>query len=508
MRKLLLASAATLSAVSWLGTADAQTTTTTTTTTMTLSPVGTQGQVASTPAASPPASAFTPNNVTGAMSKGSVANPTPGSVVVHVNGRVVVEYWGAWTSVDKGTAAGGNLGYKVTPNNLGTYARIYTGMDGMATNGLRYGGSIEIRENFPAVNGPNGSTASPGFGALTSSGSSLASSYSSAETLFVRRAFGYVAGENWGIFRFGQGDGPVSLFDNGITSGQFDAAGNLNGGDLQGDTLGATAIPFIPTTVGGNEYTTQKLVYISPQFAGFDFGFSWSPYSFNSYAVCSGNAAGPNCVATSSGTATAFGAKTLNVTEAAVRYQGKFGDVGILAWGAWVHGGTANYTGPFIANPASFAAAAALGSGATGRYDNLNFGEAGAAVTFGPITVAGLWTGGAVNGQFAARPAGGSMTNAIVPSIVYSNGPFKIGVAMEYFNDQGATQMVGLTQRHEYAINPGIQYTVAPGMIAFGEYLYTARHQNGYNFVTGAGGSLAYNDVKAQGFLLGTTIYW
>jgi outer membrane protein OmpU len=503
MRKLLLASAATLGAVSWLGTADAQTATT-----MTLQPVPSQGQVPMAPAASPPASAFTPNNTTGAMSPGSTANPTPGSVVVHINGRVVVEYWGSWTSVDKGTAAGGNLGYKVSPNNMGTYARLYTGVDGMATNGLRYGGSIEVRENFTTVGQANGSTSTPGFGALVTSASSGASGFSCDQTLYVRRAFGYVAGENWGIVRFGQGDGPVSLFDNGITSAQFDAGGNLNGGDLQGDQLGALGIPFIPTTVGGNEYTTEKLVYISPQFSGFDFGFSWSPYSYDSYAVCSGSGPGPNCVATSSGAATAFGAKTLNVTEAAVRYQGKFGDLGVLAWGAWVHGGTADYTGPFVANPTSFATAAALGSGSTGRYDNMNFGEFGTALTWGPITVSGLWTGGAVNGQFAPRPAGGSMTNALVGGLVYANGPFKVGVAMEYFNDQGATQLVGLTQRHEWAVNPGIQYTVAPGLIAFGEALYQARYQSGYNFVTGAAGSLAYNNVNGKGFLLGTTVYW
>ena len=499
MRKLLLASAATLGAVSWLGTADAQTATT-----MTLAPVASQGQTASAPAASPPASAFTPNNSTPAMGAGSTANPTPGSVVVHINGRVTVDFWGAWTSVDKGTVAGGNAGFKVAPYNLGTYARIYTGLDGMATNGLRYGGSIEIRENFPANNGPNGFGAAA---ALASSGSSLASSYSSAETLFVRRAFGYVAGD-WGIVRIGQGDGPISLFDGGITTFQFTGAGNLNGGDLQGDLIGAVAIPFIPSTVAGNEYTTQKIVYISPQFAGFDFGVSWSPYSFNSFAVCAGAGAGPACAATSAGPVTTLGAKNLNLTEMAVRYQGKFGDLGLLAYGAWVHSGHANYNGAFIPNPTTLAGAGALGSGATGRFDDINMGQVGAALTWAGFTVGGNWTGGAVNGQLAPRPSGGSMTNAMVLGAVWSNGPLKIGVAAEYFNDQGATQLVGLTQRHEWAVNPGINYTVAPGMQVWGEYIYTERHQAGFNFVTGAAGSAAYNDVKGNGFILGSTFYW
>ena len=500
MRRLLAASVATLGAVGWLGAADAQTPSA-----ITLPPVPTQGQMPMAPAASPPASSFTPNNMTGVMARGSTANPTPGSVVVHIDGRVLVDYWGSWTSVDKGTAAGLNTGFKVAPNNLATYARIYTGVDGMATNGLRYGGSIEIRQNFPANIGANAS----GAGTLTGGGtSSGASSYSSGETLFVRRAFGYVAGNDWGIVRIGQADGPIGLFDNGITTFQFSPTSNLSGGDLQGNQLGAVVIPFLPATLAGNEFTSTKIVYISPQVSGFDFAFSWSPYSFNSFAVCGSSGAGPACAATSAGPVTTLGAKTLNQTQAAVRYQGRFGSLGVLAYGAWVHAGHASYNGPFIANATSFAAAAALGSGATGRYDDLNMGQVGVALTYAGFTLGANWTGGAVNGQLAPRPSGGSMANGWVAGLLYSTGPLRIGVAAEVFDTQGATQLAGLTQRREWAIDPALTYTVAPGMIAFAEYIYQERHQNGFNFVTGAAGGAAYNNVKGQGFLLGSAIYW
>jgi hypothetical protein len=504
MRKLLSASVAAVSAVGWLGTADAQTTATT----MTLAPVPTQGQTPYASAAAPPASSFTPNNVTGVMARGATANPVPGSVVVHIDGRVLIDYWSSWTSVDKGTAAGLNAGYKVSPNNLATYARLYTGVDGMMANGLRYGGSIEIRENFTTVGQANGSTSTPGFGPLATSASSGASGFSCNQTMYVRRAFGYIASENWGIVRFGEGDGPISLFDNGITTFQFSPTSNLSGGDLQGDQLSAVSIPFLPATVAGNEFTNEKIVYISPQFANFDFAFSWSPYNYNSYAVCSGNAPGPNCVATSAAPLTTFGAKTLNQTQAAVRYQGKFGDLGVLGYGAWVHAGTASYTGPFIANPTSFAAAAPLGSGATGRFDDMNMGQVGVALNYAGFTIGGNWTGGAVNGQLAPRPSGGSMANGWVAGILYSTGPYKIGISAEVFDTQGAAQLAGLTQRREWAIDPAVTYAVAPGMLAFAEYIYQQRSQNGFNFVTSAAGSLAYNNVKGQGFLLGTAIYW
>ena len=55
-------------------------------------------------------------------------------------------------------------------------------MDAVATNGLRYGGSVELRQNF----GPTaGSTASSGGSADTFN-----------STLFVRRAFVYAAAEH------------------------------------------------------------------------------------------------------------------------------------------------------------------------------------------------------------------------------------------------------------------------------------------------------------------------
>ncbi len=89
----------------------------------------------------------------------------------------------------------------------------------MATNGLRYGAAIEVRQNFT--------------GQISNNGSSGASGYSSLETLYVRRAFTYVAGENWGIVRAGQADGLIGIFDNGVTTFQFLPTGNLNGGDAR-----------------------------------------------------------------------------------------------------------------------------------------------------------------------------------------------------------------------------------------------------------------------------------
>ena len=52
------------------------------------------------------------------------------------------------------------------------------------------------------------------------------SANTSAETVFVRRAFTYLASDKAGIVRFGQADGVLGLFDNCIFTSQCWDAGH------------------------------------------------------------------------------------------------------------------------------------------------------------------------------------------------------------------------------------------------------------------------------------------
>src|SRR4051795_3071718 len=102
MRKFLLASVATLGTGGLIGTADAQT------------PVvgaPTQGQTAF-PLASPTAYVNNNNNYQAPALPGPLANPTPGTIVVHFNGKVQVDFGGVWTSADTRfvNAPAGSLG--------------------------------------------------------------------------------------------------------------------------------------------------------------------------------------------------------------------------------------------------------------------------------------------------------------------------------------------------------------------------------------------------------------
>ena len=185
---------------------------------------------------------------------------------------------------------------KLQPQSIASFARLYAGGDGMATNGLRYGAAIEVRQNFT--------------GQISNNGSSGASGYSSLETLYVRRAFTYVAGENWGIVRVGQADGLIGIFDNGVTTFQFLPTGNLNGGDLQ-NMPGNVAPAFVFLAQAGNEYDNAKAVYLSPQIAGFDFGIQYAPNTSNGNGI-GGSDNALNGSITGSGTGTGLGCAVAN----------------------------------------------------------------------------------------------------------------------------------------------------------------------------------------------------
>ena len=238
-----------------------------------------QGQQAWPAAPAPVAYVNTNNNYQAPMLPGALANPTPGTIVVHINAKVQVDVGGVWTSADTraftapngapgaapitsigsgplaaGTATSASaaqsaiLGVngtgtaKLQPQVIGSFARLYFGGDGMATNGLRYGAAIEVRENFSGE--PSGANAS---------------AYASLQTLYVRRAFTYVAGDNWGIVRAGQADGLIGIFDNGVTTFQFLPTGNFNGGDTQSFMPGAVPPTWIWLSQAGGEYANTKL---------------------------------------------------------------------------------------------------------------------------------------------------------------------------------------------------------------------------------------------------------
>ena len=462
------------------------------------------------------------NNAQAVTRSGPFANPTPGTIVIHIGARVSTGFKSTWSSVDQrfvtapsatsfaaGQGINGTGQVKIAPYALDSYARLYFSADAMATNGLRYGAAIEIRQNFA--------------GAISSNTSSNASTYASTSSIFVRRAFTYVAGDQWGILRAGNADGIIGIFDNGVTTFQFLPTNNLqNGDDYAALTPGNATVPFFFLSGAGNEYANTKLVYLSPQFGGVDFGLQYAQNTSNGYAgfntfgavgpsltgtgIGTGNAcaaANTGCATLSSSPGILDGARILNQTAIGARYQGIFGPVGVLAYAAYEFSGHVNYTG---ATTAVVLGNTVPGSAYNGSYDGLNFGNGGVAITFGRFTVGGNVIGGRLNGQLALAPQHGAPEVAYMVGVKYVNGPFVIGVAAERGDYQGSVNLTGLSQRRGQAIDVGVGYTVAPGLIVYAEYQYDTLYQGGFNFVTSAIGSAANNNARSQGLLVGNVV--
>lgn len=420
-------------------------------------------------AASPITRIYPPNNV---------AVPTPGNIVVRLNGRIQADIGAYFTSADKFAGA------KLNPVMISSYMRLYPGFDGMAANGLRYGASIELRQNFNNA-GATGNTPAGNGSANTST-----------QTVFVRRSFVYAASDQFGLVRLGTGDGVQGLFDPCIfTSACWDGGvGNFNGGTEQALMPGAAGgIPFVWLSQAGAEYGTNKIVYLSPQFFGFDFGIDYAPNVGNgnqiSGATC--NAANANCINVSSGGDLS---RWINKYVVGARYQGTFGGVDLKAYADYTTAGKMGGT-PLNTSAANW------------RYDKLSFINSGVAVSAMGFTLAADYVHGAVNGQLGMKPSGAPDMNAIVTGLTYVNGPLTLGAEYAQIDHQGDVRLTGRSQRHEWEVAFGGTYAVAPGMSVTAAYMYMQRHQGGFNWNANALGA-AGNDTRGQSILLSTALTW
>jgi hypothetical protein len=434
-----------------------------------------------------------------------IAVPAPGTIVIRLNGRVEADVSSNYTSLDRGLNANGTPnGYKVNPVGISSYFRLYPGFDGVAANGLRYGATAELRENFGAAT--TGTTNGGSIGAATSP-----SANSSAQTIFVRRSFAYLASDQAGLVRLGQGDGVLGLFDDCIFTSQcWDAGqGVLDGGGSQQTAPSGAVPPFVWLSLSGAEYGNNKIVYLSPQFYGFDFGVQYAPNEGNSFSNATGatsigsttcNQAGPNCINVSAGNDPT---RWINQVGVGLRYQRNFGSVDFKSYGFYETAGKEDLTtGAFVA-PSPTASLTSL------RYDNLSFYKAGVAVTTFDVTAAVDYIGGAVNGALAERPTGGVSQNAVTAGLTYAKGPWTLGATWGVIDSQGDARLTGISQRHEYEVAFGGNYKLAPGIQLVAEYQYAHRHQGGFDFASGAPGvDGTTRDAQYQGLTLGTVLTW
>jgi len=561
MRKLLLAGAAMLGASAGIASAQAP---------MPSNPI--QGQMAM--PNFPQGNANSLNNFVGQPStyvgskSGLVVNPppAPGTVIVRLGGRIEVDFMASTQANFPGvaataaTVAGGVVTRgataavapaKFNPISFASYLRLYPGVDGMATNGLRYGAQAELREAFQSSASVPYPSNNP---AASPSGST------SAQAMYVRRAFIYISADNVGMFRFGQGDGLIGLFDPCIfSSGCFDAGlGLFQAGLGSAGTTGnlGNSGDYFALAQNGAEYGNTKFVYMSPQIFGLDVGVQYAPNMENSNAGCSAqtanlvpqgaiNAAGSAILPNAGGSFAAAGAATgctnttsgidgsrwYNQVGLGARWQGDFGTFHAGAYVVWQHAAAENnYTAGVAANPSFITpgsppttvtvggrpiSGAALQGASTagwnGKFAPLNFINAAYYVrqetSIGTFTQAMTFSTGQVNSALALKPQGGANLVGFQPNLTWSNGPWIAGVAGFFVTEQGANNLTGISQRREMGLAGAVAYNIAPGLYTALEYQYETKHQFGFNFITNANGA-DHNDTHASALIFVLAMNW
>ena len=301
---------------------------------------------------------------------------------------------------------------------------LHVFIDGRAANGMTYGAVFEFQmDNSTGTAGDNSNVS-------------------------MDEAYGFVALPSLGRIYFGQEDGAANLLQV-----RAPAAGAL-GGDGEWDEFivqtGLFGSPYLTSGITDGSDAT-KIGYLSPQFAGFDFGIS--------YAI---NAGEGERIDLSNGTPQRNRTTRENEIQAGLRYRGTFGPVG-LSLGASVM---------FADSPRSITNTTALRAQQQTAYF---FGAQVAAYGFavGAEYAFGQYNGSSV-GLGALNPGLDDSWHYLV-GVTYTLGPVVFGAVFGQAEQDNGSAVVGgvirdLDDRKHTIWGVGVLYNVAPGLGVFAGY--------------------------------------
>lgn len=319
-------------------------------------------------------------------------------------------------------AAGTNPARTVNRDKIDfkTDAEIVVIVAGKAANGLSYGAQVELQiDNFiPSAN----TTAGTGVD--------------------TDEAWGFISSPTLGTLQFGDQDSAASQM-----------AVSLPGAVAQ---LGMSAQwdEFVALAADGNRYLvadindgndSSKIIYMSPQFFGFDFGVSFAPNRREGEeyrTVTSGLTAGTQVLQRDPNDA-----GIRNELSGAIRYRGSFGNIGVTA-------GLAAMRGDAAAN--------------NNNAQDVSEYQAGLQVTGFGLTVGGMYRWGKYAGVTAgALAAGRSNSTTYGLGATYVTGAIAVGAFYaKAERDNGGA----LADRTQTVWGLGASYTLAPGMDLFANY--------------------------------------
>jgi hypothetical protein len=206
----------------------------------------------------------------GAANAQALKPVAPGTIQIHLNGYLQFMFGVVGGNGMSGGSVAAGTAWK--NNSIGTIGdvRLLPGFDGMTVNGIAYGAQVELRTATSNANGGgvnSNSTSTNGLGSI-----------------YVRRAYGYIGTSDYGYVRFGQGDGAFTLLQRGVIEAFGDGGQWTLDGGLDNLLPGGQPTQFIYADQGAL-YTTNKIVYLSPAITDpllngkFSAGFSYEPNS-------------------------------------------------------------------------------------------------------------------------------------------------------------------------------------------------------------------------------------
>jgi predicted porin len=400
----------------------------------------------------------TPVGITGAGPHGAdgvpnrPATPTTSGIVVRLGGFFDFSMANISDSADSAVAStrtgavNNRLGRQ--RNDFRTEAELNVYVDGVAANGMRYGAMMEFQ--MDAMGGTGG-----------------ANTNGSGTGVDLDELYGFVRG-SWGELRFGNEDNAQGLM-------RVAPPGTLWLGVSSGwdEFVAQTTAPYLMSEFqdGGD---ATKIVYLSPQFFGFDVGFSYAPQNNEGERA---DIPASNAVFQRDRTG------VMNAMAGIIRYRGTFGDFGVRASFAGLKADSAQ-------------AGAATVERINPRTQNMTMYSAGLLVSA---------YGFQLGGEYAWGNYGGPLTGTINPKLdssdhwilgaTYTLGAWAFGGQYGIAKQDNGTDNLGrdFKEREQTYWGIGMQYTLAPGMILFANYNQVKDENilNGAAGVQGTGVNLA-----------------
>ena len=333
-------------------------------------------------------------------------------------------------------------------NGFGTRARSQTDfrnevevhvlVSGKAANGLEYGAVIELQND-----GTGGGAGS---------------------ALDLDEAYVFLSSPTLGTVRFGEADsaaGTLAVRAPGIRNFGPDGAWDVG---ILGLANGTGGNPSLMTGINDGGDAT-KIVYLSPQFAGFDFGLSYAPNAGEGDRPFFGRAVdtlGAGGAPIAPGLTQRDRTGLENEISAAIRYRGTVGGVGIAAGFGYMQADA-----PTNAVSGSY--------GFVGAITNVTDQDI-KAFTFGlNLSAFGLTVGGEYTwGKYAQGPVGRTALAAgrddsshYVLGATYTAGALAVGA---YYGVASADNGGTTADREQSGFGIGAVYTLAPGLELFANY--------------------------------------